>query len=153
MNSGFTTQKSARRMSHGLAERSAGRGPAGAHSLGRVEPAVWTTAGLASAASPAGQASWGWLCPCRLRWTLRPARSPERRAGRTPEAEFLTHDECIHRRKHADLFGGGNECTANLYQGAVYRRFPTQLSGARSHRHDSRRSHRIWWSSIAGESR
>lgn len=48
----FSTGKLRRIVSGSLAERSARREPAAANSLGRVVPAAWTAAGLASAASP-----------------------------------------------------------------------------------------------------
>lgn len=50
---------------HGVsgAERSLRRGPASANSLGRVVPAAWTAAGLASAASPWGKPAGAGCAP------------------------------------------------------------------------------------------
>lgn len=59
----FLAGKLRRIVSGRFAERSARREPAAANSLGRVVPAAWTAAGLASAASPWGKPAGAGCAP------------------------------------------------------------------------------------------
>jgi hypothetical protein len=63
MNLVHPAQKSRRKRATRVAERSVRREPASANSLGRVVPAAWTAAGLASAASPRGKPAGAGCAP------------------------------------------------------------------------------------------
>jgi hypothetical protein len=128
------TRKLWRMALQGIAERSLRREPAWANSLGRVVPAVWTTAGLASAASPGGKPARAGCTPpasagrCGIPGFLDVSRGA--RSGAIP-ALILR----IHYRIHGDPLGRQFGCSESLVQHALSGAFRLQVSGARSGQH------------------
>ncbi len=128
------TRKMWRKAMTGIAERSLRREPAGANSLGRVVPAVWTTAGLALAASPGGKPARAGCTPpasagrCGIPGFLDVSRGA--RSGAIP-ALILR----IHHRIHGDPLGRQSGCSESLVHDALSGAFPPQVSGARCGQH------------------
>ena len=128
------SRKMRRTVAAGAAERSLRRGPAGANSLGRVVPAVWTTAGLASAASPGGKPARAGCAPfasagrCGAPGFLNVSRAARPAAQRTLKT-------CIQCCIHADRPGRCPGCTESLAPHASSVAIRSQVSGARRCRH------------------
>ena len=128
------TRKLWRMALQGIAERSLRREPAWANSLGRVVPAVWTTAGLASAASPGGKPARAGCAPpasagrCGIPGFLDVSRGALFGAFSTPILR-------IHDRIHGDPFGRQNGCSVSLVHNALSGAFRLQVSGARCGQH------------------
>ena len=128
------TRKMRRIVVASTAERSVRRGPAWANSLGRVVPAVWTTAGLASAASPGAKPAGAGCVPsasaerCGLPGFLNVSRAARSAGQRTLISR-------IHGRIHSDRPERCFGCSESPSHHASSVAIRSQVSGARSCRH------------------
>ena len=128
------TRKMWRRAAHRIAERSLRREPALANSLRRVVPAVWTTAGLASAASPGGKPAWAGCAPSASAGRSGfPGFLNVSRGGRFDATRTLVFR--IHCCIHGDRLALPSGCSENLSHTACSSAIWMQESGARSCQH------------------
>lgn len=134
MNPATLTRKMWRSAMTSTAERSPGREPAGANSLGRVVPAVWTTAGLASAASPGGKPARAGCAPSASAGrSVFPGFLNVSRGGRSDAAPAPILR--IHRRIHGDRLALQSGRIESLAHHELSVAIPSQESGARSRQH------------------
>ncbi len=121
-------------LNRGTAERSVRRVPASANSLGRVVPAVWTTASLASAASLGSNPARAGCAPIASAGrSVFPGFLNVSRGGRF--GAFLTPKLRIHHCIHGDRLERRSGCSATVVHDVRSVAILPPVSGARSRQH------------------